>query len=119
MADDFDGSATRRDGDDLDNGETLRGLRPGQRVFGRFVLETLVGRGGFGLVYQAKDEELSRTVALKFLPEAVAADEAEVMDLKRRTLPRNPNFEFCGVQVLRDLIRQMWAEVCSSGISRQ
>ncbi|HVS53588.1 MAG TPA: ThiF family adenylyltransferase [Opitutaceae bacterium] len=31
------------------------------------------------------------------------------MARNRRTLPRNPDCEFCGVPVLRELIQQMWA----------
>ncbi len=41
-----------------------RTLRPGM-VVGRFELVREVGRGGFGVVYEAKDRELGRTVAFK------------------------------------------------------
>jgi len=36
----------------------------------------------------------------------------------RRILPKNPDCEFCGVPVLRDLIRKMWAPSPSNGTSR-
>ncbi len=48
-----------------------RALRPGA-VVGRFELVREVGRGGFGVVWEARDRELGRTVAFK----AVAAGPA-------------------------------------------
>jgi formylglycine-generating enzyme required for sulfatase activity/serine/threonine protein kinase len=63
----------------------LPSLKSGQRVFGRYVLESVLGRGGMAVVWRARDETLSETVALKFLPEAVARDEAAVEELKDET----------------------------------
>ena len=58
---------------------------PGRRVFDRYKLEALAGKGGMGVVWKAADEKLERTVALKFLPDEVATDLEAVRDLKRET----------------------------------
>lgn len=60
-------------------------LQPGRRVFARYTLHHEIGRGGMGVVWRVRDEELERDIALKFLPEAVAHDPEAIRDLKRET----------------------------------
>jgi len=71
--------------DDLDLGATIKGFIPGQKVFNRYKLTKILGRGGMGVVWLARDEKLERDIALKFLPEVVAADPRAVDELKRET----------------------------------
>src|SRR5262245_43198 len=62
-------------------------LAPGVRI-GSYEVTSLLGSGGMGEVYRARDTKLQRDVALKILPDTFAADPARLARFEReaRTL---------------------------------
>jgi len=58
-------------------------LRTGQQL-GRFTIEALIGEGGMGAVYKARDAKLGRKIALKVI--AADPDDPEAVDRIKRFL---------------------------------
>ena len=57
-------------------------LQPGDRI-GNFQIVALIGRGGMGEVYRARDLRLRRDVAIKTLPPSFAGDRDRVAHFER------------------------------------
>ena len=57
-------------------------VAPG-RTFGRYLIQSIIGAGGMGEVYLARDTELDRQVALKVLPAQFTGDEERVARFRR------------------------------------
>jgi serine/threonine protein kinase/peptidoglycan hydrolase-like protein with peptidoglycan-binding domain len=60
-------------------------LQPGQTI-GRYEIVSILGQGGFGITYRARDAQLDREVAIKeYLPSALAVRQDGVTVLPRTT----------------------------------
>ena len=57
-------------------------LAPGTRV-GVYDIDSLLGEGGMGEVYRARDTRLQRSVAIKILPSTFAADQERLARFER------------------------------------
>jgi serine/threonine-protein kinase len=61
---------------------TLSSVGPGSLLGSRFEIVSVLGAGGMGVVYKARDRELDDLVALKMIKKEVAGDRALVERLK-------------------------------------
>src|SRR6266699_217073 len=52
------------------------------KLLGHYCIESLIGVGGMGEVYLARDERLGRKAALKLLPESLTMDETQLSRFK-------------------------------------
>jgi formylglycine-generating enzyme required for sulfatase activity/predicted Ser/Thr protein kinase len=65
-------------------------LSAGDRVH-RYVIETVLGRGGMGVVYRARDPELGRAVAIKVLQHGTGGGERLLREAKALAKLSHPN----------------------------
>ncbi len=73
---------------EVEEGVQGSALAPGEQ-FGRFRIEGVVGRGGWGTVYRAEDTELGRPVAIKVMsPRRVAPGDTRALAARLRTEAR-------------------------------
>src|SRR5687768_5308418 len=79
-------------------------LSPGTR-FGSFEILSLLGAGGMGEVYRARDARLNRDVALKVLPEAFTSDPERLARFTReaQTLASLSHSNIGGIHGLEDV----------------
>lgn len=63
-----------------------KSLQPGDMVGGRYEILKLLGEGGMGAVYRARDAELDRTVALKVIRPELARNEQVLRRFKQELI---------------------------------
>jgi TolB-like protein/predicted Ser/Thr protein kinase len=86
---------------ELSRVERTPSLAPGARI-GRFELTRELGRGGFGVVYQAHDAGLDRDVALKFLRTGSRLPTSERQESMRREAAAVARLSHAGIVTLHD-----------------
>ncbi len=83
-------------------------LPPGSKLEGRYEILALIGKGGLGTVYKAKQKDFERIVAIKFLHGSIAEDESKerfrregmaLASLKHKNFPHLYSFSFWRDQI--------------------
>lgn len=82
-------------------------LEAGTRV-GRYVIERPLGEGGMGIVYLARDPELDRAVALKFLHAGTDERHRERLLREARSMARLPHPNIVTVHDVGDYHGRVW-----------
>jgi serine/threonine protein kinase/tetratricopeptide (TPR) repeat protein len=64
----------------------FQGLQPGVLFGGRYEIQGVLGQGGMGAVYKARDQELDRLIALKVIRPELATDPAILQRFKQELI---------------------------------
>jgi eukaryotic-like serine/threonine-protein kinase len=68
------------------NVPAFQGLQPGVLFGGRYEILSVLGQGGMGAVYKARDRELDRMIALKVIRPELATDPAILLRFKQELI---------------------------------
>jgi serine/threonine protein kinase len=90
------------------------------KTLGNFEITTLIGRGGMGEVYQAKDRKLGREVAIKVPPEEFAKNVDRIARFQReaKLLASLNQPNIAAIYGLEESDGEHWQVVCLSAASR-
>jgi len=96
-------SLVQTDESDFESAPAGRDL-VGERI-GVFEITEMIGRGGMGVVYLARDTKLDRSVAIKSVPAALASDETARARFKREA-KLLASLSHPNIAVIHDIIEQ-------------
>lgn len=92
-------------------GSEIREPHSGHVIAGRYELGAIIGRGGHGLVWKARDRESGRLVAVKMLTDIAAKDPHQVERLRREQIALVKLAGTSAVELI-DLCRSSSGKLC-------